>query len=38
MPADPLYFYRYFRVVSSKVHGFTVDAMGTTDMSAVWLQ
>ena len=38
MPADPLYFYRYFRVASGKVRGFTVDPMGTTDMRAVWLQ
>ncbi len=38
MPAVPLYFYRYFRVAAGRVHGFTVDPMGTTDMQAVWLE
>jgi oligopeptide transport system substrate-binding protein len=38
MPAVPLYFYRYYRVVGPRVHGFTVDPMGTTDMRALWLE
>ncbi|MGE5229057.1 MAG: ABC transporter substrate-binding protein [Deltaproteobacteria bacterium] len=38
MPAPPLYFYRYFRVVGPRLHGFSVDPMGTTDMRAVWLE
>ena len=38
MPAVPLYFYRYFRVAAGRVHGFTVDPMGTTDMRAVWVE
>ena len=38
MPAAPLYFYRYFRVAAGRVHGFTVDPMGTTDMRAVWVE
>ena len=38
MPAIPLYFYRYFRVVAGRVHGFTVDPMGTTDMRALWVE
>ena len=38
MPAAPLYFYRYFRVVGPRLHGFSVDPMGTTDMRAVWLE
>ena len=38
MPASPLYFYRYFRVAAGRVHGFTVDPMGTTDMRAVWVE
>jgi oligopeptide transport system substrate-binding protein len=38
MPAAPLYFYRYFRVAEGHVHGFTVDPMGITDMSALWLE
>lgn len=38
MPAVPLYFYRYYRVVGQRLHGFTVDPMGTTDMRAVWLE
>ncbi len=38
MPAVPLYYYRYFRVVGPRLHGFSVDPMGTTDMRAVWLE
>ncbi len=38
MPAVPLYFYRYYRVVGPRVHGLTVDPMGTTDMRALWLE
>ncbi len=38
MPAAPLYSTRYFRVAARRVHGFTVDPMGTTDMRAVWLE
>ena len=38
MPAAPLYFYRYFRVVDGRIGGFTVDPMGVTDMRAVWLK
>jgi MarR-like DNA-binding transcriptional regulator SgrR of sgrS sRNA len=38
MPAVPLYFYRYFRVAAGRVHGFTVDPLGTTDMRAVWVE
>ncbi len=38
MPAAPLYFYRYFRVAAGRVHGFTVDPMGTTDMRMVWVE
>ena len=38
MPAAPLYFYRYFRVIGPRLHGFSVDPMGTTDMRAVWLE
>jgi peptide/nickel transport system substrate-binding protein/oligopeptide transport system substrate-binding protein len=38
MPAAPLTFYRYFRVVGPRLHGFSVDPMGTTDMRAVWLE
>ena len=37
MPAAPLYFYRYFRVAAGRVQGLTVDPMGITDMSALWL-
>jgi oligopeptide transport system substrate-binding protein len=38
MPAVPLYFYRYFRVMRARVHGFEVDPMGLTDMNALWLE
>jgi peptide/nickel transport system substrate-binding protein/oligopeptide transport system substrate-binding protein len=38
MPAVPLYFYRYYRVVGPRLRGFAVDPMGTTDMRAVWLE
>jgi oligopeptide transport system substrate-binding protein len=38
MPAAPLYFYRYFRVAAARVHGFTVDPMGTTDMRMIWVE
>ena len=38
MPAVPLYFYRYFRVASDRVGGFTVDPMGLTDVRSVWVQ
>jgi peptide/nickel transport system substrate-binding protein/oligopeptide transport system substrate-binding protein len=38
MPAVPLYFYRYFRVSDSRIGGFTVDPMGLTDMSSVWIR
>jgi peptide/nickel transport system substrate-binding protein/oligopeptide transport system substrate-binding protein len=38
MPAVPLYSYRYFRAVGERLHGFTVDPMGLTDMSALWLE
>jgi oligopeptide transport system substrate-binding protein len=38
MPAVPLYFYRYYRVIGPRVHGFAVDPMGTTDMRAVWVE
>jgi oligopeptide transport system substrate-binding protein len=38
MPAVPLYYYRYLRVVAVRVNGFRVDPMGTTDMSALWLE
>jgi peptide/nickel transport system substrate-binding protein/oligopeptide transport system substrate-binding protein len=38
MPAAPLYFYRYYRVVGPRLHGFAVDPMGTIDMRAVWLE
>jgi len=38
MPAAPLYFYRYYRVVTARVHGFAVDPMGTTDMRTVWVE
>jgi len=38
MPAAPLYFYRYFRVAAGRVHGFTVDPMGTTDMRMIWVE
>jgi peptide/nickel transport system substrate-binding protein/oligopeptide transport system substrate-binding protein len=38
MPAVPLYSYRYFRVVGSRVRGFQVDPMGMTDMHALWLE
>jgi oligopeptide transport system substrate-binding protein len=37
MPAAPLYFYRYFRVADARIAGFSVDPMGLTDMSAVWV-
>lgn len=37
MPAAPLYFYRYFRVATARVHGFAVDPMGTTDMRTIWV-
>ena len=38
MPAVPLYFYRYYRVVGPRVHGFDRRPMGTTDMRALWLE
>ena len=38
MPAVPLYFYRYYRVIGPRLHGFAVDPMGTTDMRAVWIE
>jgi peptide/nickel transport system substrate-binding protein/oligopeptide transport system substrate-binding protein len=38
MPAVPLYSYRYFRAVGERLHGFTVDPMGFTDMRALWLE
>ncbi len=38
MPAVPLYFYRYFRVVDGRIRGFTVDPMGLTDMRSVWVE
>jgi peptide/nickel transport system substrate-binding protein/oligopeptide transport system substrate-binding protein len=38
MPAVPLYFYRYYRVVGPRLHGYTVDPMGTTDMRALWVE
>ncbi len=38
MPAVPLYSYRYFRVVGTRVHGFQVDPMGMTDMASLWLE
>jgi oligopeptide transport system substrate-binding protein len=38
MPAVPLYSYRYFRTVGERLHGFRVDPMGLTDMSALWLE
>ena len=38
MPAIPLYFYRYVRVVGPRLHAFSVDPMGTTDLRAVWLR
>jgi peptide/nickel transport system substrate-binding protein/oligopeptide transport system substrate-binding protein len=38
MPAVPLYFYRYYRIIGPRVHGFAVDPMGTTDMRALWLE
>ncbi len=38
MPAIPLYFYRYVRVVGPRLHAFSVDPMGTTDLWAVWLR
>jgi hypothetical protein len=34
----PLYFYRYYRIIGPRVHGFAVDPMGTTDMRALWLE
>jgi peptide/nickel transport system substrate-binding protein/oligopeptide transport system substrate-binding protein len=38
MPAVPLYYYRYYRVIGPRVHGFAVDPMGTTDLRALWLE
>ena len=38
MPAVPLYFYRYHRVVSPRLRGFAVDPMGTTDMRVLWVE
>jgi ABC-type transport system substrate-binding protein len=38
MPAVPLYFYRYYRVVGPRLRGFSVDPMGTTDMRTLWLE
>lgn len=38
MPAVPLYFYRYFRVADGRVHGFTVDPMGLTDVRSLWVE
>jgi oligopeptide transport system substrate-binding protein len=38
MPAVPLYFYRYYRVVGPRLHGYAVDPMGTTDMRALWVE
>jgi len=38
MPAVPLYSYRYFRVVRQRAHGFQIDPMGLTDMSAMWIE
>ena len=38
MPAVPLYYYRYVRVVAARVHGLQVDPMGSIDMSALWLE
>lgn len=38
MPAAPLYFYRYFRVSDSGIGGFSVDPMGLTDMSSIWIR
>lgn len=38
MPAVPLYFYRYYRILGPHVHGFEIDPMGLTDISALWLK